>query len=106
MIVAWSDDEHLDVIFTTGGTGLGQRDVTPEATVDACPRQVPGIAEIMRLAGRSQTPAAALSRAVAALRGSTLVINLPGSPRGAASGVQEVLPILPHAIATLHGAKH
>jgi molybdopterin adenylyltransferase len=102
----WADDDRLDAIFTTGGTGLGPRDVTPDATLDACDRGVPGIAEAMRQAGIKQTPHAMLSRAVCGARGRTLIVNLPGSPRGACEGVEVVLPILEHAIATMHGGKH
>ncbi len=102
----WADDDSVDIVFSTGGTGLGPRDVTPEATMDACNPIVPGIAEAMRAAGLRQTSGAMLSRAVAAVRGQTLVINLPGSPRGAAEGIEVVLPVLPHAIATLRGGRH
>jgi molybdopterin adenylyltransferase len=102
----WADDDRLDAIFTTGGTGLGPRDVTPDATLDVCDRAVPGVAEAMRQAGMKQTPHAMLSRAVCGARGRTLIVNLPGSPRGARQGVEVVLPILEHAIATMHGGKH
>jgi molybdopterin adenylyltransferase len=106
VIREWADERRLDVIFTTGGTGLGPRDVTPEATLDVCNREVPGIAEAMRSAGLEQTVHAMLSRATAAVRTNTLVINLPGSPRGAAEGVAIVAPVLAHAIATIQGGKH
>lgn len=102
----WSDSADVDVVFTTGGTGLGPRDVTPEATVAACQRIVPGIGEALRRAGLEKTPQSMLSRAVAAVRGNTLIINLPGSPRGARDGVLTVLPVLEHALATLRGATH
>jgi molybdopterin adenylyltransferase len=102
----WCDDEHLDVVLTTGGTGLGARDVTPEATVEIAEREVPGIAEAIRFASLGQTPMAMISRGVAVLRGTTLIVNLPGSPRGAAQGAEIVLPVLEHAVATLHGGKH
>lgn len=103
---AWADGDRLDVIFTTGGTGLGPRDVTPEATMQVVARLVPGMAEAMRSVGRGHTPSAMLSRAVVGLRGSTLIVNLPGSPQGAAEGVAAVAPILEHAIATVHGGRH
>ncbi len=105
-LTAWADGDRLDVIFTTGGTGLGPRDVTPEATMQIANRLIPGIAEAMRRAGQEQTPAAMLSRAVVGLRGNTLIVNLPGSPKGAAEGVAVVAPILEHAIATVHGGRH
>jgi molybdenum cofactor synthesis domain-containing protein len=106
VLQTWCDELHLDVIFTTGGTGLGPRDVTPEATLSVANRPVPGIAETIRAASLRQTPHAMLSRGVAAVRGTTLLINLPGSPRGAAEGVEVVRPILEHAVATLHGGRH
>lgn len=102
----WADEDHLDVIFTTGGTGLGPDDVTPEATERIADRIVPGIGEAMRAAGRAQLPAATLSRATAGIRGETLIINLPGSPKGAAEGVAVVLPVLEHAVHTMHGGHH
>jgi len=102
----WTDDLKLDVIFTTGGTGLGPRDITPEATSSVITRPVPGIAEGIRSASLAQTQQAMLSRSVAGVRANTLIINLPGSPQGAAEGVQVVCPVLEHAVATLHGARH
>ncbi|HLJ68584.1 MAG TPA: MogA/MoaB family molybdenum cofactor biosynthesis protein [Chloroflexota bacterium] len=102
----WADRQRLDLIFSTGGTGLGPRDVTPEATLAACDRLVPGMAETMRAAGQSQTPYSMLSRGVVGVRGSTLIINLPGSPRGAAEGVAVLLPVLEHAVAILRGGSH
>jgi molybdopterin adenylyltransferase len=102
----WTDDLELDVIFTTGGTGLGPRDITPEATASVVTRPVPGIAEGIRSASLAQTQQAMLSRAVAGVRATTLIINLPGSPRGAAEGVHVVRPVLEHAISMLHGARH
>jgi molybdopterin adenylyltransferase len=103
---SWSDDGAIDVILTTGGTGLGPRDVTPEATAAVADRTIPGIADTIRAAGLVQTPMAMISRGLAVVRGATLIINLPGSPRGAAESVAIVKPILEHAIATLHGGKH
>ena len=102
----WTDELELDVILTTGGTGLGPRDITPEATSSVVSRTVPGIAEAIRSASLAQTQQAMLSRGVAGVRADTLIINLPGSPRGAAQGVQVVRPILEHAVSTLHGARH
>jgi molybdopterin adenylyltransferase len=97
-------DEHgVDLILTTGGTGVSPRDVTPEATVAVADRLIPGMAEAMRAASMSKTPHAMISRAVAAIRGRTLIINLPGSPRGAVENLQVVLPALEHAIAKIQG---
>lgn len=103
---AWADQDRLDVIFTTGGTGLAPRDVTPEATSAVASRPVPGIGEAMRQEGLRQTPHAMLSRGLAVSRGNTLIINLPGSPKGAVEGIEVVGPVLEHAISTLHGGKH
>jgi molybdopterin adenylyltransferase len=96
----------MDLILTTGGTGLGPRDVTPEATTAVVSRLVPGLAERMRQFGCEKTPKAALSRAVTGLRGMTLIVNLPGSPRGAVESLDAIAELLPHAIAVLHGARH
>jgi len=92
-----------DLVVTTGGTGLGPRDVTPQATSVLVDYEVPGIAELMRRAGEASTPMAALSRGVAGVRGRTLVLNVPGSPKGATESLQAVLPVLGHAIELLHG---
>jgi molybdenum cofactor biosynthesis protein B len=91
------------LVITTGGTGLGPRDVTPQATLDAIDYEVPGLAEEMRRAGAAKTPMAALSRSVAGVRGTSLVINLPGSPKGATESLEAVLPVVGHALALLQG---
>jgi molybdopterin adenylyltransferase len=101
---SWSDDERLDLILTTGGTGLSPRDTTPEATLSVAQRLVPGIPEAMRAAGLAITPHAMLSRGVAAIRGRTLIINLPGSPKGARENLAAVAGALPHALEKLKGS--
>lgn len=100
---AWSDTGGLDLILTTGGTGLGPRDVTPEATLAVLDRLAPGIPEAMRAEGLRHTPFASLSRAVAGTRGRTLIINLPGSESGVRESLGAILPVLAHAVATLNG---
>lgn len=97
------DREAADLILTTGGTGLAPRDQTPEATLDVAERLVPGIAEAMRAAGLAKTDRAMLSRGVAALRGKSLIVNLPGSPRAARESLEAVLPALEHGLMTLTG---
>lgn len=99
----WADRGDIDLILTTGGTGFTARDVTPEATREVIEREAPGLAEAMRAASLKVTPHAMLSRAVAGIRGKTLILNLPGSPKGARENLSVVLPALPHAIALLRG---
>jgi len=94
----------VDLVITTGGTGLSPRDVTPEATREVIDREIPGIAEAMRLAGLEKTKRAMLSRAVAGVRGKTLIINLPGSPKAVREGLEAVMDVIPHAIEKISGS--
>jgi molybdopterin adenylyltransferase len=103
ILAAWADSGELDVILTTGGTGFSPRDVTPEATRAVIQREAPGLAEAMRAASLQVTPHAMLSRVVTGIRGKTLIVNLPGSPRGAVENFQVIIPVLPHAIQVLRG---
>jgi len=100
---SWADSGELDLVLTTGGTGLSPRDVTPEATAEAMERPVPGLAELMRQEGLRHTPMAALSRGTAGVRGRCLILNLPGSERGVRESLGAVLGLLPHAVDVLRG---
>jgi len=102
----FADSGRVDLILTTGGTGLSPRDSTPEATVAVADRLVPGFAEEMRRKGMEKTPRAILSRAVAAVRHKSLILNLPGSPKGAVESLNALADLLPHSIAIIHGARH
>jgi len=102
-LISWADENNLDVILTTGGTGLTPRDVTPEATLAVVDRIVPGFAEAMRAESLKKTPMAMLSRAVVGARGKCLIINLPGSPKAVRECLEVILPALPHAVETLKG---
>jgi len=98
-----ADVEHAQVVVTTGGTGIALRDVTPEATRAVIDRDIPGVSEVMRAEGRKSTPLAALSRGVAGSRGTTLIVNLPGSPKGAVESFDAIADLIPHMVDLLHG---
>lgn len=102
----FSDKADIDVVFTTGGTGLGPRDVTPEATASVCERIIPGLGEMMRAEGLKKTKNAILSRGIAGIYNKTLIINLPGSPRGVKESLEIILNVLPHAVDMMHGGGH
>lgn len=101
-LIEWTDSDELDVILTTGGTGFSPRDVTPEATRSVIEREAPGLAEAMRSESLKITPHAMLSRVVTGIRKKTLIVNLPGSPKGAVENLQVIVPVLPHAVQLLH----
>ena len=102
-LAEWADEGGVDVILTTGGTGLSQRDVTPEATMSVVDKSVPGFAEAMRAKSFEKTPMAVLSRAVAGVRGKCLIINLPGSPKAVRECLEVALPAIPHAVEIIKG---
>lgn len=103
---AIADSGHTDLLLTTGGTGLGPRDNTPEATLDIADRTIPGLAEEIRRKGAEKTPTAVLSRGVAVVRFNSLIVNLPGSPKGAVESLDTIAHLLPHAVEVIRGAHH
>jgi molybdenum cofactor synthesis domain-containing protein len=103
-LMEWCDQRRLDLILTTGGTGFALRDVTPEATRAVIEREAPGLAEAMRSESLNVTPHAMLSRAVCGIRGRTLIVNLPGSPKAVKENLDTLAPALPHAVQVLHGS--
>jgi len=102
-LAEWADEGSMDIILTTGGTGLGPRDVTPEATLSIVDKVVPGLTEAMRAETFAVTPSAILSRAVAGVRGKCLIINLPGSPKAVRECLEVILPVIPHAVEIIKG---
>jgi molybdopterin adenylyltransferase len=102
----YSDKEKLDIVLTTGGTGLGPRDVTPEATASVCDKMVPGLGEILRSVSYKKTPNAVLSRSAAGIRKGTLIINLPGSPKAVRECMEIIIDVLPHALEMMRGGGH
>ena len=102
-LVEYADDLRLDLVITTGGTGVAPRDVTPDATRMVIEKEIPGMAEAMRTESLKKTPHAVISRAIAGIRGRTLMINLPGSPRGATENLRAILSAIPHAVAKIQG---
>jgi len=103
LLTRLADELQLDLVVTTGGTGAAPRDVTPEATRAVIDREMPGLAEVLRFEGYRKTPLAVASRGVAGMRGSTLIINLPGSPRAVREGMTTLAPLIPHTIRMLRG---
>ena len=105
-LICFSDEANVDVLFTTGGTGLGPRDITPEATVSVCEKLIPGLSEMMRVEGFRKNPNAILSRGTAGIRNNTLIINLPGSPKAVRECLEVILDVLPHAVDMMLGGGH
>jgi molybdenum cofactor synthesis domain-containing protein len=103
LLSALADEQHVDLVVTTGGTGATPRDITPEATLSVIEREMPGLAEVLRWEGYRKTPLAVLSRGVAGIRGRTIIVNLPGSPKAVREGVETLTPILPHAVRMARG---
>lgn len=105
-LILLADSASVDLILTTGGTGIGPRDISPDATESVCKKILPGIGELMRAKGREKNPRAVLSRAVAGVRNRSIIVNLPGSPRGAVESLEAVADLLPHTVEVLRGASH
>lgn len=106
VLKSFSDEQAVDVVLTTGGTGLGPRDVTPEATASVCERMAPGFSEILRVEGFKKTTKAILSRGVAGVRKNSLIVNLPGSPKAVRECLEIILDVIPHAVKMMRGGGH
>ncbi|MBC8469208.1 MAG: MogA/MoaB family molybdenum cofactor biosynthesis protein [Planctomycetes bacterium] len=106
VLKSFSDEQSIDVVLTTGGTGLGPRDVTPEATASVCERMAPGFSEILRVEGFRKTSKAILSRGVAGMRKNSLIVNLPGSPKAVRECLEIILDVIPHAVKMIRGGGH
>jgi len=106
VLKSFSDEQGIDVVLTTGGTGLGPRDVTPEATASVCERMAPGFSEILRVEGFKKTTKAILSRGVAGVRKNSLIVNLPGSPKAVRECLEIILDVIPHAVKMMRGGGH
>ena len=102
-LIDWSDEKQMDLILTTGGTGLGPRDVTPEATNSVIDFEIPGLSEALRILTVKKTPMSVLSRSVAGVRSGCLIINLPGSPKGVCEYLEILVPVIPHALEMING---
>lgn len=102
-LIEYADELSLDIIITTGGTGVSPRDVTPDATLEVIDKEIPGMAEVMRFESLKKTPRAMISRAVVGLRGCTLIINLPGSPKGVRENLSAILPAISHTVEKIKG---
>ncbi len=105
VLTEWADADMADLILTTGGTGVSPRDITPEATLQVVERVIPGLGELMRIRSLEKTPMASLSRAVAGIRHQSLILNLPGSPKGARENLEAVWPTLGHAVEKIRGGQ-
>lgn len=103
LLATLADDVQVDLVMTTGGTGVTPRDVTPEATRDVIEREMPGLAEALRFEGYRRTPLAVISRGIAGIRGRTLIVNLPGNPKAVREGMETLSPILPHTVQMIRG---
>lgn len=103
LLIQLADEQSMELIVTTGGTGPAPRDVTPEATLQVIDREIPGLAEVLRMEGYKRTPLAVISRGVSGIRGRTLIINLPGNPKAVREGMEVLAPILPHTLQMLRG---
>jgi len=105
-LLRYCDELKVDLVITTGGTGFSGRDVTPEATAQAIERNIPGLPELMRAEGLKKTKKAALSRGICGIRGNTIILNLPGSPKAVKENLEAVLDLIPHALEMLRGGGH